>query len=258
MNKCEKNYRIVNLFGHQLKIGSECFLNSEIQKIIQVKRPDCRFLVHHNLHSLYLYCRNVEVRKAMNKSKLGWIDGWPVTLILRLQGHKIPFHWRSTFLDWQHTFFDQACKPGTRVFLLGAKTKIVNKACKTLQNRQPSLYFRCHPGYWDTSNPVENAAVLNRIAEFNTDILLVGMGMPKQELWLANNIEMIRASVAMPVGGYFDYLGGATYTPPRWTGKVGLEWLFRLIASPKRLGYRYIVEPWFVLFYLTLRLLKPK
>ena len=81
---------------------------------------------------------------------------------------------------------------------------------------------------------------------------MVGMGMPRQELWIHDNFDHLSTTVILPAGAAIDYIAGVVPTPPRWMGKVGLEWTFRLAAEPKRLRHRYLLEPWSVLGLLAL------
>jgi N-acetylglucosaminyldiphosphoundecaprenol N-acetyl-beta-D-mannosaminyltransferase len=69
------------------------------------------------------------------------------------------------------------------------------------------------------------------------------MGMPRQEVWLGRRFDDLDVPVAVAIGGLFDYFAGTSATPPRWMGRIGLEWLGRLAADPRRLGHRYLVEP---------------
>jgi len=73
------------------------------------------------------------------------------------------------------------------------------------------------------------------------------MGMPRQEYWISNNFSDLTANIILPSGAAIDYIAGVVPTPPRWSGKIGLEWLFRFVVEPKRLAYRYLIEPFFVL-----------
>ena len=71
--------------------------------------------------------------------------------------------------------------------------------------------------------------------------------MPRQELWIVQNLAALPDAVILPVGAAFDYEAGAQKAAPRWMGPLGLEWLFRLAADPRRLFVRYCVEPWFLI-----------
>ena len=73
------------------------------------------------------------------------------------------------------------------------------------------------------------------------------MGMPRQEVWLLRNRHRLPPCVVFSVGAAFDYEAGVQIAAPRWIGRVGLEWLFRLAIDPRRLFYRYCVESWFLL-----------
>jgi N-acetylglucosaminyldiphosphoundecaprenol N-acetyl-beta-D-mannosaminyltransferase len=86
--------------------------------------------------------------------------------------------------------------------------------------------------------------VLAQIAAFDPQVLLVGMGMPRQETWAMDNRASIKRGAILTVGAAFDYEAGVQTAAPRWTGRLGLEWLARLIGQPGRLAGRYLVEPW--------------
>ncbi|MDP3379476.1 MAG: WecB/TagA/CpsF family glycosyltransferase, partial [Brevundimonas sp.] len=75
-------------------------------------------------------------------------------------------------------------------------------------------------------------------------VLLVGMGMPRQEIWIADHLDALPDCVVLNVGAAFDYEAGVQKAAPRWMGKAGLEWLYRLAVDPRRLFHRYCVEPW--------------
>lgn len=93
-------------------------------------------------------------------------------------------------------------------------------------------------------NAAEAAAVTDAISAARPDVLLVGMGMPRQERWVARFRDRLPPCVILTVGAAFDYEAGVTPTPPRWSGRLGVEWLFRFAAEPRRLFFRYFIEPW--------------
>ena len=126
------------------------------------------------------------------------------------------------------------------------------RAAERLKERYPQLVIQTRHGYF---SPEENDAVLEEIADFQPNVLMVGMGMPRQEHWVLDNLERIQANAILTAGACFDYIAGAIPTPPRWMGRMGLEWLYRLLTEPRRLWRRYLVEPWFLLPYFVKDLL---
>jgi N-acetylglucosaminyldiphosphoundecaprenol N-acetyl-beta-D-mannosaminyltransferase len=78
------------------------------------------------------------------------------------------------------------------------------------------------------------------------------MGMPRQEHWIVDHLDKLSVNVILNGGAALDYFAGVIPTPPRWAGRLGLEWLFRLMAEPRRLWFRYLVEPWFIAYRLVI------
>jgi N-acetylglucosaminyldiphosphoundecaprenol N-acetyl-beta-D-mannosaminyltransferase len=99
---------------------------------------------------------------------------------------------------------------------------------------------------------------LAEIERFRPDILMVGMGMPRQEHWIVENLEHIHAHAILTSGACMDYLAGVVPIAPRWMGRFGVEWMFRLWSEPSRLWQRYLLEPWFLLMLLLRRPKKGK
>jgi N-acetylglucosaminyldiphosphoundecaprenol N-acetyl-beta-D-mannosaminyltransferase len=77
------------------------------------------------------------------------------------------------------------------------------------------------------------------------------MGMPRQERWILENVERLDVNVVWSMGAFMDYFAGTTPTPPRWMGRWGLEWLYRLLSEPKSMWKRYLLEPPFALWLLA-------
>jgi len=130
-----------------------------------------------------------------------------------------------------------ATRKGWRVMLLGGKDGVAEKAAKQLTINNQQLTITSFLGTQDISKETkeERKRVINKINDFRPHLLFVAYGAPYQELWIAKNLPLLRARVAMGVGGAFDYLAGKVPRAPKWIRNMGLEWLYRLIREPWRL-----------------------
>lgn len=208
-----------------------------------------RFLVaNHNAHSLYLLDREPEFAEFYRRADLIEVDSTPAIFFAKLLGLRSRQFHRCTYLDWRERFWSLADKNGWRVYYLGGAPGVAATAARTLRRRYPRAVIETRHGYFDAERGSrENAAVLESIAAFKPQILFVGMGMPRQELWILRNKRDLPDCVMFSVGAAFDYEAGVQAAAPRWVGRLGLEWLFRLAADPRRLFGRYCVEPWFLI-----------
>jgi N-acetylglucosaminyldiphosphoundecaprenol N-acetyl-beta-D-mannosaminyltransferase len=201
-------------------------------------------IANHNLHSIYLYHHDEMMRNFYQRADYIHIDGMPLLMWGRLLGYPLKREQRVTYVDWIHPLMAMAEREGFRVFYVGGKPGVAVRAAEILCARYPALKIQTHHGYFTEE---ENKVVLDKIRDFQTQILIVGMGMPRQEHWVADNLENITANVILTAGACFDYIAGVIPTPPRWMGRLGLEWLYRLFSEPRRLAKRYLVEPWALL-----------
>jgi N-acetylglucosaminyldiphosphoundecaprenol N-acetyl-beta-D-mannosaminyltransferase len=212
---------------------------------------------HHNLHSIYLYHHDSKMRAFYAKADYTHVDGMALVFLGRLLGLPLKREHRVTYADWIDPLMSEAAQQGWRVFYLGSKPGVAEQGAGSIHQKFPSLQIATADGYFNAdSDSEENRAVLAAINAYQPHLLMVGMGMPRQEHWILDNLEKIPANAILPCGACMDYVAGAIPTPPRWTGRWGLEWLFRLIAEPRRLWQRYLVEPWFLLRWFLADCLK--
>lgn len=205
-------------------------------------------VANHNLHSLALLRRKPALQAFFDDADLIQLDSTPIGAWARLLGLPLGPSHRSTYLDWREDFWRLADARGWRVFYLGGAPGVAETACARLGEAWPNVSFACRDGYFDAARgSTDNRRILASIAAFEPDIIFVGMGMPRQEQWIADNRAGISRGVIFSVGAAFDYEAGAQAPAPRWMGRLGVEWLFRLASQPARLGHRYLVEPWMLL-----------
>ena len=211
-------------------------------------------IANHNLHSVYLLHKFAKVREFYARAHWTYVDGMPLVALGRLYGYPLQRDQRVTNADWFGPLIKLAEGKGWRVFLLGSPKHVADKGAAELRRLYPDLQFEVQDGYFDASRgSAENEALLQRINAYHPDLLMVGMGMPRQELWTQENYARLDAHVILASSGAaLDYFAGAIPTPPRWSGRYGLEWAFRLANEPRRLFSRYLIEPWYILLLLLL------
>ena len=198
---------------------------------------------HQNLHGIYLLQREPAMRAFARRADRIFFDGMALVYLARWLGYDVGRRHRVTYADWIGPLARECAERGWRVFHLGGRPGVGARAAAILRARHPGLEIESLPGYFEDSR---GAGVTRAIAAFRPDLLMVGMGMPRQEAWVAAHVDALEVPAVLTCGACMDYVAGVVATPPRWAGRVGLEWGFRLIAEPRRLGYRYLVEPWSV------------
>lgn len=205
-------------------------------------------VANHNLHSLYLLRREPGLAAFFDDADLIEVDSTPVITFTRALGlQSRPFH-RCTYLDWRDHFWSVADRKGWRIYYLGGAPGVAAEAAEALNLAYPKTKIRVRHGYFDaTPGGAENAEVLADIAAFAPHILFVGMGMPRQERWIMQNRAALPPCAVFSVGAAFDYEAGVQKAAPRWIGRAGFEWFYRLVHDPVRLWHRYCVEPWFMI-----------
>jgi N-acetylglucosaminyldiphosphoundecaprenol N-acetyl-beta-D-mannosaminyltransferase len=204
-------------------------------------------IAHHNLHSIYYYHHDPAVRSFYSRAQWIHIDGMSLVLLGRLLGLPLGRSQRLTHLDWIRPLLAEAVRREWRIFYLGSRPGVAERGAGILRGEFPGLRLETMHGYFDARpEGAENRRVIEAVERTRPHLLLVGMGVPRQERWILENRERLRAGAIFNTGALMDYIAGEATTPPRWMGRVGLEWLFRLATDPARLWKRYLIEPWFV------------
>ena len=174
--------------------------------------------------------RNGAFRRVLAAADMATPDGFGLLLVARWRG--TPLRGRVTGVALVERLAALAAERGYALFLLGAAPGVAERAARALERRCPGLRVAgCYAG---SPRPDDEPAIRARIAAARPDILLVAYGHPAQDLWIARNQPLLRAPVAIGVGGAFDYLAGVVPRAPAWMRRLGLEWLYRLIRQPRR------------------------
>jgi len=211
-------------------------------------------IAHQNMHGLYLASTDSDFRTLHNLPQtLVHIDGFPLVYLAWLHGlrHTKMEH-RAAIHDWLPDFARAASKKRWRLYCLGSNADVSARAVQKLSEVAPQATIKGRDGYFDASrNAADNQAVINDIAAFNPDIILVGMGMGRQERWILDNYKELDGRCIIAVGACLEYMAGEMQMSPRWFGPFGLEAAWRLFSRPRRYAHRYLVEPWLLLGMLV-------
>lgn len=206
-------------------------------------------IAHHNLHSLCLHSSashdGESLRRFYESAHFVVVDGMSIVFLARLQGHQVQRRNRVAYNDWLPVILSHAVRNRWRLFYLGSSPSASSRGAEILRKRYPGLEWKGHHGHFECKCDGDaNKKVLAEIANYRPDMLFVGMGMPRQEIWIQENLGMLQVPVIVTSGASLDYIAGEKRMAPRWMGQVGVEWIFRLATEPRRLAYRYLVEPW--------------
>jgi N-acetylglucosaminyldiphosphoundecaprenol N-acetyl-beta-D-mannosaminyltransferase len=204
-----------------------------------------RRVMYVNAHVLNQSLEQPALRAALNKADLVYCDGYGVRLAAKALEVQIPH--RMTGADWIWDLAGLCEAAGLSIYLLGSEPGYAAEAADRLSERHPGLRVAgTHHGYFEVGSAHDDR-VLEDINARRPDILLVGMGTPKQELWVQRNAARLDAGVLWTVGALFDYVSRHTPRAPSWLADNGLEWIFRLAIEPQRMWRRYLLgNPVFV------------
>ena len=204
-----------------------------------------RRVMYVNAHVLNQSREHPELRDALAAADLVYCDGYGVRLAAKALEVEIPH--RMTGADWIWTLASLCEAAGQSIYLLGSEPGVAAEACERLGRAYPGLHLAgSHHGYFGLGS-AHDARVIEDINARRPDIVLVGMGSPKQELWVERNAHRIDTDVLWTVGALFDYVSGRVPRAPSLLADNGLEWIFRLAVEPQRMWRRYLLgNPVFV------------
>lgn len=217
---------------------------SEISNWVRTKPRPTQYVVTPNVDHVVMYQKRADLRDAYSTAGLITADGKPVVMASKLVGRGLPECVAGS--DLVPKLFDstQNWSESLRVFMLGAGRGVAERAAQNVHAKWSKVQVvgTYSPPIGFEKNPEENERILRMISDAKPDLLVVGLGAPKQELWVHKNREQIEASATLCVGATIDFLAGEKKRAPVWLRKLSLEWLHRMLSEPKRLGPRYLKD----------------
>jgi len=210
------------------KVNQKEALN-KIKSFINSK--DSHIIVTPNAEMIIRAHQDEELKRIINSADLVIPDGTGVVLASKLLGN--PLAERVAGIDLVKELLETGSKKGYNFYFLGGAPKVAKEAKAKIKNKYSNLNIRTHHGYLDRELEKK---VVEELQDNRVDILLVGMGVPLQEKWLNKQLSKVDVPVGIGVGGTFDILAGKKKRAPKMMQNFHLEWLYRLLQEPKRVG----------------------
>ena len=217
------------------------------QRIAQKKRG---WLCTVNVAILMMMRANPQLQNFIDRAALIVADGQPLIWCSPWLDKKLPE--RVTGIDLIDAICARAERENQTIFMLGASDAIIRRSAEKIQEKHPGLKLEVADGYFNSEQARQRAAV---IKASGASILLVGMGVPRQEQFIDAQWDNLGVTIAIPVGGSFDVIAGLRTRAPLWVQRIGMEWSWRLVQDPKRLFKRYLVTNGQFIFYIARALL---
>ncbi|NOY29028.1 MAG: WecB/TagA/CpsF family glycosyltransferase [Planctomycetes bacterium] len=240
----------VQLFGMTIDgVDMSTAIKTVSQWCYGERRGRCQYVVTPNVDHAVMFQSNVGLRDAYGDASLVLADGAPVVLASRLLRKALPE--RVAGSDLVPALFEEASRRDSserplRVFLLGAAAGVGDRAAAAIHERWRGVKVvgTLSPPLGFEHSDIENRKILQAVADCEPDLVLVGLGAPKQELWIHQHADRLQAKAALCIGATIDFLAGEKSRSPRWMQYLGLEWLHRLVSEPSRLAKRYLNDAW--------------
>ncbi|MBD3615429.1 MAG: WecB/TagA/CpsF family glycosyltransferase [Gracilimonas sp.] len=212
----------------------------QVESLIEQSKEDGvpRQVFFTNVHSIHLARKDTEFRRYLDKADLVLPDGSGLKIAGKVLEMPILENLNGT------DFTPKVCRMAETgkwsVYLLGAREDVVKRCSEKLKERFPNLsLIGYHNGYFSKN---EEDEIVEEINKKKPDILLVALGQPYQEKWIARNANRLNTHICLAVGGLFDFLAGAMKRAPLWMRKLGIEWFHRFLQDPKSKWDRILIE----------------
>lgn len=213
---------------------------NEIDKLIQKKI--CSYVVTPNVDHIVRLEKDEELQKVYKNASLILTDGKPLIWISKW--YKTPIKEKISGSDLFSKVCELAANKNYTMYLLGAAEGVADTAAKNLMKKYPGLNVvgTYSPPFGFEKNEQEMNKIKTQIQEVHPDILIVGLGCPKQEKFMYYHCKELGVPISFGLGASIDFEAGNIKRAPKWMSNHGLEWLYRFSKEPKRLFKRYFVD----------------
>lgn len=181
-------------------------------------------------------------KEICDNAELLLVDGHPLMWIAKY--YKKPFKEKICGSDLVPKLCEVAAKKGYSVFFLGAAPGVAEKAAENLIKEYPELNVAgtYSPPLGFENDKDEIKKINDILLKSKADMLFVGMGVPKQDIFIYENKDNYKIPMSFSIGGAIDFIAGKQKRAPKWISNIGMEWFYRLVNDPRRMFKRYIVD----------------
>lgn len=211
-------------------------LSKELEQILMTKERKVTIYTP-NVDHMISIDNEASIKNLYKNADILTADGWPIVMVSKLK-KKIIF--KITGVDLMDKLLYIANERNLNIFFLGSTDETLERMVKNIRKDYQGINKICtQHGYFRVE---ENDNIISLINNSKPDILLVGMGHPKQEIWVDENKDKIDAQVILAIGGAFKIFSKEIKRAPKLIQKLGLEWFWRFIKEPTRLFKRYFIK----------------
>lgn len=214
-----------------------------------------KYICVSNVHTIVMSYEDEFYKKIQNSSFMALPDGKPLSIVSKLKG--FPEAERVTGPDLMYQIFNISEKRAYKHYFYGSTFETLETLKSELRATFPSLDISgiYSPPFRDITE-IEDNEIIEEINKCKPDFVWVGLGAPKQELWMYKHLDKVHG-LMIGVGAGFDYFAKNIKRAPMWMQKLSLEWLYRLLQDPKRLWKRYLIYNTRFIFLSIKDLFKP-
>lgn len=234
------NKKVIDFLGIRLNNMTSDEILDHIDYCIERRTP-CQ-IVGVNVDQALRVIEDEYSKKIFEDAELVFTDGKPIIWMSKRLGR--PIVEKVSGPDLMEMLCERAAKKGYKIFFLGAGSGVADKAAKKFQKDYPG--FQCvgtySPPFGFEKDPEELNKIITMLRESEADQLFVGMGSPKQDIFIYENMKKYQIPVSYSMGAAIDFHGGGAKRAPKWMCDHGLEWFHRFLQNPKRLFKRYFMD----------------
>src|SRR5450830_367388 len=233
----------INIFGTTLNPLTMFEAVDYVSTWVKYAESDCKFIVTPNVNCVVQLSKNQAYRDAFQNAAMVVADGKPVVLVARMFGEDIPG--TVTGSDLVPAIFQQfndEAQHELKVFLLGAMPGVAEIAATKIEARYNYVKVTgvYSPPFGFENDAAECDRICERIRLSGAEFLVIGLGAPKQATWVSQYSRFLPVKVAICAGATIDFLAENKPRAPKWISRIGMEWLYRIMAEPRRLAKRYL------------------